>query len=63
LNPQRLAPAVADQALREADQYRRLGRTIEHHPAQRVLVADRRDQAQPDEALVGRTTGVLPRGA
>src|SRR3954467_12235747 len=53
------APGIADQALQETDQHRRLDRAIEHLPAQRALVTDRRDQAQPDAAVVGPHEGRL----
>src|SRR3954467_8240275 len=51
------APGVADQALQEADQHRRLDRAIEHLPAQLALVAHRRDQTQPDAAVIGPHDG------
>src|SRR5215210_1766625 len=48
-----LAAGVADQALEEADQSRRLDRAVEHHPAQLASVAHRRDQADIGPPVVG----------
>src|SRR4051812_11679585 len=44
---------IADQALKEADQARRLDRAVEHHPTQLAPIGHRRDQADIGPPVVG----------